>query len=425
MSTDQKSHGLQSVATVPLAHGHFYGLRAAVPSIVALTGTFRTGTALAPGGTVLQSLVAALVGCANRRRGPVEIAELLEARGASFTVEADADGVRFSARARTVDLPQLVDWTMECLREPEFDQTLLDVERARLIAELQYRAMDSAYIATGALTRMLYPQAHPAYEPGPAEQVALLEGFTVADVRRFHSERYGANDLRIAVVGDVDPQAAARLVERGVQGWAPRAVPEATQWSEHAAGPDSQRLLLPGQESYGVAMGQRLAQERTHPDYPALRLANRILGGAFSSRLVSSVRERQGLCYVMRSELGESRRGGGHWQVVLSASPDKLEAALAATRTVIEQLAKTGVETREFENAQRAAIGAFHIGLATLDGLSDAILSAADLGWEPDDLLGFERRTAAVTLAQIDRVIGYCLRPQEWRTCIAGPAAAD
>jgi predicted Zn-dependent peptidase len=425
MSGGPPSQWPQSVATVPLAHGCYYGLRAAVPSIATLTGTFRTGTALAPGDAVLQRLVAALVGCANRRRGPVEIAELLEARGASFAVEADADGVRFFARACTTDLPQLVDWTMECLREPEFDQILFDAERARLIADLQYRATDPAHIATSALTRMLYPPPHPAYEPGPAEQAALLEGFTIDDVRRFHRERYGANDLRVAVVGDVDPQAAARLVERGVKGWAPRDVPEAVQWGEAAPVPDGQRLVLPEQESYGVAMGQRLALARTHPDYPALRLTNRILGGAFSSRLVASVRDQQGLTYLIRSELGETRHGGGHWQVALSASPDKLEAALAATRTIIERLAQAGVEAREFENAKRAAIGTYHIGLATLDGLSDAILSAADLGWEPDDLLGFERRTEAVTLAQIDRVIGDCLRPQDWRTCIAGPAEID
>lgn len=421
MSAQPRAEHPRSVATLALAHARCYGLRAGTPAIVALTGRFRTGTAAEPGDAMLQRLVAAMVGCASRRRGQYEIAELFEGRGASFAVDAEADGVRFAARACAADLAQVVEWTMACLREPALDQGLLDAERARLIAELHYRAIDPAHAAASALTRLLYSPTHPAYEPDPDEQAALLEEFTLDDVRGFHRDRYGANELRIAVVGDVDPHDAAGIVERELADWAPRAVPAALAGGAAVAAPQELRLALPEQESFGVALGQGLGLDRRHADYPALQLANRILGGAYASRLVSSVRERQGLGYIIRSALAEAPHGGGHWQVALSASPDKLEAALAATRAVIAELADTGVEALEFENARRAAIGAFQIGLATLDGLSAAILAEAELGREPGDLLGYERRLSALELAQVNRAIAEHLQPQAWRTCIAGP----
>ncbi|SFK51153.1 M16 family metallopeptidase [Lysobacter sp. cf310] len=411
------------VAAVALAHGHCYGLQVGTPAIVALNGRFRTGAPRTPGDAVLQHLVAALVGCASRRHGEYEIAELFESRGASFTVEADADGLRFGVRACAADLAAVAEWTMACLREPAFDQALLDAERARLIAELHYRALDPAHAAVGGLTRLLYPPTHPACEADPDAQAALLESCSLDDVRRFHRERYGANDLRIAVVGDYDPQDAARLVERELAGWAPRALPEFAGADDTAAAAGELRLCLPGQESHGVALGQRLGLTREHADYPALQLANRILGGAYASRLVASVRERQGLSYVIRSALVEAPRAGGHWQIALSASPDKLQAALAATRAVVAELADEGVQALEFENARRAAIGAYQIGLATLDGLSAAILSEAELGLQPDDLQGYERRLSALDLAQVNRVIADCLQPEAWRACIAGPLA--
>lgn len=421
MNARLRSEHPRRVATIPLAHAHCYGLRAGTPAIVALTGRFRTGAASDHGEALLQQLVAAMVSCASGRRGEYEIAELFESRGASFAVDAEGDGVHFSTRACAADLAQVAEWALACLREPAFDQALLDAVRARLIAELHYRGIDPAHAAGGGLSRMLYPPTHPACEADPDAQALLLETVTLDDVRRFHRQRYGANDLRIAVVGDVDPQDAARIVERELAGWAPCALPESAGDVETIAAPDELRLVLPGQESYGVALGQRLSLAREHADYPGLELANRILGGAYASRLVASVRERQGLSYVIRSTLVEAAPAGGHWQIALSAGQDTLEAALAATRAVVAELAGAGVQALEFENARRAAIGAYQIGLATLDGLGAAILSEAELALEPGDLQGYERRLSALDLAQVNRLLADYLQPEAWRACVAGP----
>lgn len=423
MSARLRPEPARRVTTIALAQGQYHGLHVATPAIVALNGRFRTGAALEPRDALLQRLVAAMVGCASARRGEHEISELFESRGASFATESDADDLRFSVRACTDDLAQVVQWTLACLREPVFDQALLDVERARLIAELHYLAIDPAHAATDGLARMLYPPTHPAYQADPDEQVSLLEGIGIDDVRRFHRERYGANGLRIAVVGDVDPHDAARIVERELTEWLPCMLPVQEHSGAAIAAPDELRLALPGQESFGVALGQRVTLERAHADYPALQLANRVLGGAYASRLVASVRERQGLSYVIRSALVDTARASGHWQIALSASPDKLEATLTATRAAVAELADTGVQALEFENARRAAIGAYQIGLATLDGLSTAILAEAELGLAPDDLLGYERRMSALALPQVNRAIADHLRPQAWRTCIAGPSS--
>lgn len=424
MSAQPRPDAPPSVVGLTLAHARYYGLRAGTPAIVAVSGRLRTGPASRPGEIMLQRLTAAVVGCAGTRRGRHEIAELLESRGASFSVEPDAEGLRFTARACAGDLDQIVAWTLACLREPAFDPALLDAERARMIAELQYRAIDPGHAAASALTRALYPPAHPAYEPDPAEQIAQLERYAIADLRRYHDERYGANELRIAVVGDVDPLEAARLVETELTHWAPRVLPAAVQWPAPAAAPEPVRVPLPDQESCGVALGQRIGIERTHPDHAALQLANRILGGAYGSRLVARVREQRGLSYVIRSSLVDAPREGGHWQVALSASAGKLDEALAVTRETIAELAATGLQGPEFERARGAAIGAYQIGLATLEGLSTAILAEAELGEEPGDLRGYERRMAALMLDQVNRAIADSLRPQRWRTCIAGPPAA-
>ncbi|WP_242112538.1 M16 family metallopeptidase [Luteimonas aquatica] len=409
------------VTTFGLAHGEFHGLRVDAPEIFALSGAFRTGAAALRGESVLGRLTAALAASGGGRHGGFEIAELLEARGARLSIESGAGEVRFSVRACVADFREVVGLLMACLREPAFEQARVEAERARLMAELQYRAVDPGASSSDALTRLLYPPGHPLHVDEVPAQIAQLQACTATDVRGYHRAHYGANDLRIAVVGDLDPEAAARVIEAETAAWPPSAVDAAMPEAPRQEAPTTTRVPLPGQESFGVALGQRLRLEPAHPDYLALQLANRILGGSFASRLVGEVRERCGLSYLIRSELVAPRRGSGHWQVGLSASPGKLDAALEATRAVVADFVAGGAEGEEFEAARRAAIGAFQIGLATLDGLSEAILSAAARGWPRDALLAFEPRAMAVTHAQLNRVLSEHLQPQAWRTAIAGP----
>ncbi|RDZ27368.1 M16 family metallopeptidase [Lysobacter silvisoli] len=409
------------VLTLALPNAHYYGLRAAVPGVAALQGRLRTGAVRDPAQAALARLTAALVAYGGRQHEGMDLAERMESCGASYSVEAEDEGLRFSARAGNDDLPQVADWLFECLRAPEFDQAQLDAERGRLIAELDYQSIDPGFAAAGALTRLLYPPAHPLYEADAPLQIAHLEAVTLEQVRGYHRQRYGANELRIAVVGDVDPARALRWIERGTAGWAPTAVASGTGSADAVpAQTEDLQLLLPEQDSYGIALGQRVALGRTHPDYLALRLADRMLGGSFASRLVAQVREQHGLSYALRSSLVTPHRGSGHWQIALSVSPQHLQAALAATRAVIAEFAD-GVGEEEFATARRAAIGAYQIGLATLDGLGEALLSAAEQGWETDDLLAYERRMSRIGWAQLNDAIAEHLRPQQWRGVVAGP----
>ena len=243
-------------------------------------------------------------------------------------------------------------------------------------------------------------------------------------MRRYHREHFGANDLCIVVVGDIDPWAAAAEFDRHFSSWSPRRVQAP---ADDATLPDSEqviRIAAPGRENYDIALGHRLDLRCDDPDYMALWMANHILGAIFNSRLVTSVREERGLTYSIRSELAKPfREFDGHWQFNLSSSPDKLDAGLAATRAEIAKFVDVGVSPQELAAKQGQAIGAFQIGLATLYGLSETILFGAERNWGPGYIREFTERISSVTAKQLNRVIKEHLRPAELRMAIAGPFA--
>ncbi|MEO5559493.1 MAG: pitrilysin family protein [Dokdonella sp.] len=417
----------ECIIDLPLEHGRFHGLHTATPSVFALTGSFRTAPVLERGELMLQQLVAMLVTCGTRRRDQFEMADLLESRGASLSVESGLCRVSFSARACSDDMPMVVDLLSECLREPRLDAADFVTERTRLIAELQYHGAEPAALASDALSRMLYCPGHPRHQADFAEQVSLIERLTVDDVRRYHREHFGANDLRVVAVGDIDPHAVAAEVDRRLASWLPRLARQVEDPVDPTPeGPQVARMQALGRANFDVALGQRLSIRCDHPDYMALWIANHILGGTFTSRLVSAVREEQGLTYSIRSELARPEREfDGHWQVTLSLSAEKLDAGLVSTRAEIARFVGDGVTAQELAAKRLEAIGAFHIGLATLHGLSETILFGAENGWGPDYIREFAGMVGAVTYDQLNAVIAEHLHPAELQTTIAGPFADE
>jgi zinc protease len=409
----------ETVVDVPLSHGRFYGLRAATPSLIALTGSFRITDAVDHREQILPKLVAALLTCGSQQRDEFAIADVLESRGASLSVESEFRRVTFSARACTADLPVVVELLSECLREPRFDAGTFATEKARLIAELQYRATDPTALAEDALSRTLYPSQHPRYQISFAEQILQVEKLTVDDVRRYHRQQFAANDLRIVAVGDIDPLLTAAEIDRHLAAWSPRLGQTS---NETGVLPNVPKVIE--SETFDILLGHRLAIHGDHPDYLALWMASHVLGGSFTSRLVTAVREEQGLSYSIYSMLTKPEREfDGHWQIGLSLSPENLDAGLAATRAEISCFVEGGVTASELAAKQLEAIGVFHISLATLSGLSETILFGVERGWGPDFICEFTDSVRAITAAQLNGAVGEHFHPGELHTVIAGPFA--
>ena len=281
------------VIELPLTHGRFLGLRTNTPSIAAVAGSLRTEPAANHGEVLLQRLVTALLTCGTRHFDQFEMAELLDSRGAQLTVDSAMRRASFCARVCSNDLDLVADLLAQCLTEPKLDANDFIAERARLIAGLQFNSDQPAALANDALSRLLYTPDHPRYQPEVDDQIAYLETLTVDDVRQFHREHFAPDDLYVVVVGDMDPQTTAATFDRYMQSWVPHRRPMPTPRAAATGSKSAQevRLTTAAGGHYEVVLGNRLSIQRDHPDYMALRVANRILGGTFSSRLVAVIRE--------------------------------------------------------------------------------------------------------------------------------------
>jgi predicted Zn-dependent peptidase len=163
--------------------------------------------------------------------------------------------------------------------------------------------------------------------------------------------------------------------------------------------------------------------DRRHPDYYALRLMNSILGGAFTSRLNLSLRERHGFTYGVRSGFA-FRRSPGPFIIQTAVATEVTVRALDEIVKEIRLMHDSAATAAEVDDARDYLAGIVPLEFQTTEQVSArfADLVLHDL---PDDYYSHHRAGfEAVTTEDVARVAREHLRPDSLTVCIAGDAAA-
>jgi predicted Zn-dependent peptidase len=125
-----------------------------------------------------------------------------------------------------------------------------------------------------------------------------------ATVRGFYQRMRRPDRATLVMTGDVTLAEARAELERRFGAWKPESIPD-----EGSSRPSAQLSLRPtavylvdkpGAAQSVIRIGHR-GVERTNPDYYAIQVMNTLLGGSFSSRLNTNLRETKGYTYGARS----------------------------------------------------------------------------------------------------------------------------
>ena len=111
-----------------------------------------------------------------------------------------------------------------------------------------------------------------------------------------------------------------------------------------------------------------LAVSQTDPDFIALTVANRILGGGSSGRLFQNIRERKGYTYGAYSTLAAGRFPA-IWGANASVRTEVTEPATGEFFFEFKRLQDQLVSEDELNRVKRSIIGGFALTLESSDGI--------------------------------------------------------
>lgn len=397
-----------------------------VRDVVSFWGSLRTHPDFAAGDELVQTITVGLLDKGTRRRDRFAIADLLENRGAQLHFATEGLHIGFQGRALREDLPAVLEVLAEQLREPLFDAQEFEKMRVQYRGALQ-RTLDSTRSqASAALARRLYAPAHPNFIGETDDLLAHLDRLTVDDVRAYHARHVGADDLLLVLVGDLDNVDAGAVLEEAFGGWTEQAPPPAFAADAAPQPPGTADVPMPGKPNLDVYLGHALTLRRQDPDYLPLFLANHILGGNFSGRLMSHVRDELGLTYGIYSALnGVTTEYAGHWSVGVTLSREALDRGIEATRAEVRRFVEEGPTAREVEEAKTNLVGAFKVGLATTGGLAATLHLNATRGFDIGYLDGYPAEIEALTQEAVVEAVRRHFRPEQFHLVRAGDLSEE
>ncbi|HEV3031870.1 MAG TPA: pitrilysin family protein, partial [Polyangia bacterium] len=381
------------------------------PSVVAhatWSGGLRLEDARTNGVT---GLLAATLPRGTRTRDPARLAADLAALGGHLSASAGRDelgvDLEFLARRWEDGLALLAD----CLRYPAFSED--EVERARLAALERVRDHedDAELAATRLFAATLWP-GHPYRLPllGTAGSLSALSRRRLADHFQRH---YGASNLTIALVGDLDVQrvvdylralfadASAPLVAASA---APPPAPRATD------GP-TEVFALAAREQAHVVVGYA-GLPLGDPEGPAAEVLVEILGGR-DGRLA---RELGDISLVHAAAW--SGLDGGALVFDLASTLAGVEPAVVSLRAAVARAAASPFLPAEVERARALLVGAAARGLESRGAVAAALAR--------DEALGTRRADAdlaSVTPDAVARVARRLLDPRFEIVAVVRPPA--
>jgi zinc protease len=304
----------------------------------------------------LASYTASLMREGTKTRTSPQISEALETMAASLTVTSTLSGTTASigGNALTENFDKLMDLTADVLLNPSFDPAEWDRFKTRTKAGLIQQRANPGFLAIETFNRAVFG-SHPAGRVSPT--AANLDAISPDALAAFHRAHYVPDHAAIAFAGDLSLADARKIVETKLAGWKKSGASK-TAVTDPAPITASKVYLVarPGSVQTTLYVGTQ-SMTRTDPDYAALTVVNRVLGGTMG-RLFRHLREEKGYTYGIGSGFSATLYRGS-WNSSTSVRTDVTEPALTDLLGELAELRDTPVPESELADAKRAIVGSF------------------------------------------------------------------
>ena len=304
----------------------------------------------------------------------------------------------------------------EVLREPAFPANELEVLRKETLTEVEEQRSQPEARAYNSFSRKVQPKAKtdPDYVPTPDEKIARIKAVKLGDIQQLYA-LVGASHAQFTVLGDFDAKTVEHQATTLWGGWkSPR--PFKRIEDKFVETPGSVEVIdTPDKDNALILAGFAFALRDDDADYPATQIFNYVLGGSgFGSRLMSRLREKDGLSYGAGSSLYVDPLD----TIALFTSsailaPQNAPKGMTALIEEVERFAKSGVTAAELEDARKGYIKSFERNLSNDNFVLGQLHKSLFIGRTMDFSAKVNAKIASLTLEQVNAVVKKYLVPSK------------
>jgi len=368
----------------------------------------------------LARLTASVLDQGTTTKSAEELADAIDFIGGAESTNAGTDLSQLSMIVMKDSFDVGMRMLSDMARHPAFSPSEIDRQRQQVLSGLQVSLEDPDFVANAVFDRLVYG-FHPYGMPQTGTP-ASISAITRDDLVAFHRRFFSANNAILAIVGDVTADEAFNEATKVFGDWEKRDVPPPVFLEP----PDPTRRLIVVNKPDAVQTEVRVGHigvPRKSPDYMALNLAIRILGGEGSNRLHQVLRTERGLTYGAQAQFDTLKWAGD----IEAETNTRSEATGEVLRLIVDEfwrLQRERVGERELADAKAYLTGSFPLTIETPDEIALQVLNNVFYEIPLSELQNFRERVNAVTVDDIQRVARAYLKPDRLSVVLVGNAAA-
>jgi zinc protease len=327
-------------------------------------------------------------------RTAAQLAEDFEMLGASIGTSVGSETFGWSLSVPVQHLEAAVEILVDIVHEAVIPEEAMDVERSMALADLSAMRDDMFRYPMRLVMSGAYGD-HP-YAHSPLGNEASLRAASAEDVRQWYRAHLLGSPFVAGVVGDVQPEDAAEIMARLLDGLkhAKQPVLAAPTWPAH------EKSCVESRDKAQTALAIAFEGPSREDDRRfAAQLVATIASG-LGGRFFDELRDRQSLAYTVHAYTSEHQLGGMFLSYI-ATSPEKEDLARDGLLREFARLRESEVTEDELARAKRYAIGSHAIRQESGGAILGDILDAWMFGAGLSELAEYDSQISAVTRKDI------------------------
>lgn len=368
----------------------------------------------------LSNLVAGLLDEGTTTRTSRQLAEQIDFVGGSLGAHAGEDFSTASVRILQKDIELGFTLLADILQHPVFPKQEFERVRSQILGELSSDNDDPGHVAMKAFNQLVF-QNHPYRWPVNGTEETLKK-ITLADVQNFYAKEYLPNQTILTIVGDVTVEQATELVQTHFGSWKKGSIQPRAGKKPATIDKKVVRLIEKDLTQSTIVIGHP-GISRTNPDFYAVTVMNHILGaGGFSSRLMDSIRDKQGLAYGITSHYDARAMPGSFW-INLQTRTEATNQAISHVLSEMKSIREAPVTDQELAEAKAFLMGSFPLRLDSTAKMAQVLSQVEFYGLGFDYFSQYTKWIDRVTKEDVQRVAKQHLDPQHYALVVVGDIA--
>jgi predicted Zn-dependent peptidase len=396
-----------------------YVRQAELPVVSAVLVTRGAGSSDEPAETPgLASFTANMLDEGAGGRDALQLADALDLLGADLSTGSGSDAAQANLYVLRQNFPAALRIMADVVVRPDFPEREVNRLRDERLTALARAKDEATTIANNAFASLVYGAQHPY---GRYPNTEATRGLDRARVSAFHASRYRPESSTLILVGDVDPAAMQPMVAEAFGTW--RGQGTAGSLGEPPAPPSIARTVVylidkPGAAQSEIRIGHP-GVPRSSPDYFPLVVMNTMLGGTFTSRLNTNLRETHGWSYGARSSF-QMLRGAGPFTAQAGVQTNATDSALVEFFREINRIRTEAVTPAELDKIKNFVALRLPDQLETTQDIAGQLATLETYGLNASFYDDYVQRVMAVTAEDLSRVANTYVRPDRAVVVVVG-----